>query len=148
MAPTLTQRTRKGKRKRIVQVGGAVGAGEAGGASRIRRPLALAAATTGRVPGSIDPSAMPQQAESVTRKLGHSPRPPCNTAVPLVQEETMAAGVTKKSGKGLRDGVISQLTTYWAVRPGHEEDLRAAVGRFAEALRNIGPAQTIRTGLR
>ncbi len=60
----------------------------------------------------------------------------------------MAAGVTKKSGKGLRDGVISELTTYWAVRPGHEEELRAAVGRFAEVLRNIGPAQTIRTGLR
>ncbi len=44
----------------------------------------------------------------------------------------MAAGVTKKSGKGLRDGVISELTTYWAVQPGHEEELRAAVGRFAE----------------
>jgi hypothetical protein len=65
-----------------------------------------------------------------------------------MQEETMASGVTKKSGKGLRDGVISELTTYWGVKPGHEEELRAAVGQFAEMLRNIAPADTIRTGLR
>jgi hypothetical protein len=34
------------------------------------------------------------------------------------------SAVSKKSGKGLRDGVISEPTTYWDVRPGHEEQLR------------------------
>jgi hypothetical protein len=34
------------------------------------------------------------------------------------------------------------------VKPGHEEELRAAVQRFAQTLRTSDPRDTIRTGLR
>lgn len=32
--------------------------------------------------------------------------------------------LSKKSGKGITDGVISELTAFFRVRPGHEEQLR------------------------
>jgi hypothetical protein len=53
-----------------------------------------------------------------------------------------------KSGKGLRDGVMSELTSFWDVKPGHEDALRAAVQRFADALRNAPLEETQKTGLR
>ena len=46
----------------------------------------------------------------------------------------MTSAVTTKSGKGLSDGVVSELATYWEVLPGHEDELRAATQRFADTL--------------
>ena len=34
--------------------------------------------------------------------------------------------LSKKSGKGISDGVVSELTTIFTVKPGHAEQLRAA----------------------
>jgi hypothetical protein len=60
----------------------------------------------------------------------------------------MTMAVTKRSGKGLRDGVISELAAYFDIRPGHDEKLRAAVRRFTEVVRGLDPETGIRTGLR
>ena len=60
----------------------------------------------------------------------------------------MTSAVSKKSGKGLSDGVISELAAYFDVLPGHNEELRAAVRRFTEAVRDLDPEMGIRTGLR
>jgi hypothetical protein len=54
----------------------------------------------------------------------------------------------KKSGKGNRDGVISELATFFEVIPGHEDELRAACQRLADGLRALGVAVNIKTGLR
>ncbi|MGW0211820.1 hypothetical protein ACWDZ8_40950 [Streptomyces sp. NPDC003233] len=56
--------------------------------------------------------------------------------------------ITKKAGKGLTDGVVSELATYFDVKPGHEEQAREAVAKFEEVLRATDPAETIKTGLR
>jgi hypothetical protein len=55
---------------------------------------------------------------------------------------------SKKSGKGLSDGVVSELATYWNVLPGHEDELRAATQRFADTLRQLPRDKNIHTGLR
>lgn len=60
----------------------------------------------------------------------------------------MTSAVSKRSGKGLSDGVISELAAYFDVLPGHDEELRAAVWRFTEAVRDLDPETGIRTGLR
>jgi hypothetical protein len=65
----------------------------------------------------------------------------------------MRSGVSKRSGKGrsgkgLRDGVISELAACFDVLPGHEEELRSAVRRFTEVVRDLDPDEGIRTGLR
>src|SRR6478752_5276936 len=52
------------------------------------------------------------------------------------QTEDMMTQFTKKSGKGLRDGVVSELFTIWDVKPGHEAELRAACERLATTLKN------------
>jgi hypothetical protein len=53
-----------------------------------------------------------------------------------------------KSGKGMRDGVVSELTAFFNVKPGHEDELRAACARFADSLRAVDVAATQKTGLR
>ncbi|GAA1288754.1 hypothetical protein GCM10009609_64740 [Pseudonocardia aurantiaca] len=60
----------------------------------------------------------------------------------------MTTTISKKSGKGLSDGVVSELATYWSVLPGHEDELRAATQRFADTLRGIDRDTNIHTGLR
>ncbi|MEF9904531.1 hypothetical protein [Streptomyces sp. P9-A2] len=60
----------------------------------------------------------------------------------------MTTTTNVKSGKGLSDGVISELATYWNVLPGHEDELRAATQRFADVLHQIPPDKNIHTGLR
>ncbi|MEU2423492.1 hypothetical protein ABZ619_21135 [Streptomyces sp. NPDC007851] len=60
----------------------------------------------------------------------------------------MTAVLTKKAGKGRTDGVVSELATYFHIKEGHEEEVRAAVQRFVAELRRQDPAQTIKTGLR
>ena len=56
--------------------------------------------------------------------------------------------LTKKSGKGQRDGVISELFTLWDVKPGHEAELRAATERLANVLKNAPLELNVQTGLR
>jgi hypothetical protein len=53
-----------------------------------------------------------------------------------------------KSGKGIRDRAVSELTAFFRVEPGHEEQLRAACERFADALREARPESHLKTGLR
>ena len=60
----------------------------------------------------------------------------------------MTTANSQKSGKGLSDGVVSELATYWNVLPGHEDELRAAAQRFADTLRGIDHEANIHTGLR
>ena len=55
---------------------------------------------------------------------------------------------TAKSGKGNRDGVISELATFYEVKPGHEEELRAACERLANTLKNAPLELNVQTGLR
>lgn len=60
----------------------------------------------------------------------------------------MTTTTNPKSGKGLSDGVVSELATYWNVLPGHEDELRAATVRFADLLRQVPQDKNIHTGLR
>jgi hypothetical protein len=60
----------------------------------------------------------------------------------------MTSAFSKQAGKGLSDGVTSEVATYFDVIPGHQEKLRAAVGRFTAAVRDLDPKSGIRTGLR
>ena len=55
---------------------------------------------------------------------------------------------TKKSGRGNSHGVISEVSAYMTVKPGHEEEARAACRRFGEMLRNSDPKEVQKTGLR
>ena len=60
----------------------------------------------------------------------------------------MTTAISKKSGKGVTDGVISEMAGFWDVLPGHEEELAAATQRMAEAVRGLDPETSIKTGLR
>ena len=64
------------------------------------------------------------------------------------QTEDKTVQYTRKSGKGLRDGVVSELFTIWDVKPGHEEELRAATERLANTLKNAPVELNVQTGLR
>ena len=55
---------------------------------------------------------------------------------------------SKKSGKGNNHGFISEVSTYLTVKPGHEEEARAACRRFGEMLRNSNSKDLQKTGLR
>ena len=55
---------------------------------------------------------------------------------------------TKKSGKGNSHGVISEVSAYMTVKPGHEEQARAAAFRFGEMLRKSDWKDLQKTGLR
>jgi hypothetical protein len=56
--------------------------------------------------------------------------------------------VTKKSGKGNSHGFVSEVSAYLTVKPGHEEEARAACRRFGDMLRNSDPKAVQKTGLR
>lgn len=56
--------------------------------------------------------------------------------------------LTKKSGKGLSHGVISELTAFFAVKPGHADELRAACERFNALLLNGDQKVIQKIGLR
>jgi hypothetical protein len=60
----------------------------------------------------------------------------------------MTTVLSKKSGKGITDGVISELATVWDILPGHEEDVRAATQRMMAAVHGLDPAVSASTGLR
>jgi hypothetical protein len=67
---------------------------------------------------------------------------------PTEQPEGNTTQFDRKSGKGLRDGVVSELFTIWDVKPGHEEELRAACERLATTLKNAPVELNVETGLR
>lgn len=56
--------------------------------------------------------------------------------------------ITKKSGKGKSHGVVSEVSAYMTVKPGHEEEARAAALRFGEMLKKSNWADIQKTGLR
>ena len=56
--------------------------------------------------------------------------------------------ITVKSGKGIRDGVVSELTVFFGVQPGHEDELRAACQRFTDGLHAASPESHLEVGLR
>lgn len=60
----------------------------------------------------------------------------------------MTIALSKKSGKGLSHGVVSELTAYFHVRPGHEEELREAVKRFKEKAQPKDTSVFEKVGLR
>jgi len=60
----------------------------------------------------------------------------------------MATQTTVKSGKGTSDGVVSELTTFFAVRSGHEQEMRAALERWSQYLHELGPDVHHKIGLR
>jgi hypothetical protein len=60
----------------------------------------------------------------------------------------MSGQVTKKSGKGGSHGVVTELSAYFTVKPGHEKELGAAALRFGGMLLKSDPKDVQRTGLR
>ena len=56
--------------------------------------------------------------------------------------------ITKKSGKGNSHGVVSEVSAYLTVKPGHEEEARAASLRFGEVLKKSNWKDIQKTGLR
>jgi hypothetical protein len=64
------------------------------------------------------------------------------------QPEENTTQFTAKSGKGKASGVVSELSLFWTVKPGHEQALRAALDRFADRVARIDPEVSMGTGLR
>jgi hypothetical protein len=53
-----------------------------------------------------------------------------------------------KSGLGLSDGVVSELASFWTVKPGHTEQLREATAAFAAHLHEMSVEESLKTSLR
>jgi hypothetical protein len=51
----------------------------------------------------------------------------------------MTTTLSKKSGKGLSNGMLSELSAFLRVKPGHAEQLEAAIQRFGAATHGSGP---------
>src|SRR5262245_55043005 len=66
------------------------------------------------------------------------------TAVESKEEITLS----KKSGKGTSDGVVSELTMFYTVKPGHAEQLRAAIQRHAAYFLGLDRKGRMKTGIR
>jgi hypothetical protein len=64
------------------------------------------------------------------------------------EDYKMSGQVTKKSGKGGSHGVVTELSAYFNVKPGHEKELSAAALRFGGMLLKSDPKDVQRTGLR
>lgn len=56
--------------------------------------------------------------------------------------------LSKKSGKGLSHGVSSELTAFFHIRPGHTEELVAAIQRFKEKAQPRDKSVFEKVGLR
>ncbi|HEX5690996.1 MAG TPA: hypothetical protein VFX76_13375 [Roseiflexaceae bacterium] len=63
-------------------------------------------------------------------------------------EEIMTTTINKKSGKGMINGVVSELTTFFHVQPGHEAAMREAIEMVNQQLQEMGPAVHRKMGLR
>ena len=64
------------------------------------------------------------------------------------EKHVMVVSVSQQSGKGLSDGLVSELTCLFTVKPGHAEQMRAAAERFVGVVRDTDQHTTHRTGLR
>lgn len=64
------------------------------------------------------------------------------------KESGTTGQITKKSGRGTSHGVISEVSVLLTVKPGHEEELRAACRRFGEILINSDWREVMKTGVR
>jgi len=60
----------------------------------------------------------------------------------------MSTTTNKKSGKGTSHGVASELTTFFTIKPGHTEEMRAACERFNTYLHGLDPLIAQKSGLR
>jgi hypothetical protein len=60
----------------------------------------------------------------------------------------MTITLSKKSGKGLSNGVMSEISAFFHVKPGHAEQLYAAIQRFGAAAHGLGPNARKSGGLR
>jgi len=63
-------------------------------------------------------------------------------------EEILTTTINKKSGKGMINGVVSELTTFFHVQPGHEAAMREAVEMVNQQLQEMGPEVHRKMGLR
>jgi hypothetical protein len=61
---------------------------------------------------------------------------------------TATDSITKKGGKGNTYGVVSEVSAFFHVKPGHADQLAAACGRFHQKLKNGPEAFHHRFGLR
>jgi hypothetical protein len=64
------------------------------------------------------------------------------------REATNTNQVTKQSGMGASAGVVSELSLFWTVKPGKEQELRGAIDRFIDRVGSLPPEVSIPTGLR
>lgn len=64
------------------------------------------------------------------------------------KESGTTGQTTKKSGKGSSHGVISEVSAYMTIKPGHEEQARAGALRFGEMLKHSNWEDVQKTGLR
>jgi hypothetical protein len=60
----------------------------------------------------------------------------------------MVVSLNQKSGKGMRDRQVSELTAFFTVKPGRAEALRGALQRFGAALDRADQKQRLKIGLR
>jgi hypothetical protein len=63
------------------------------------------------------------------------------------KESGTTGQTTKKSGKGSSHGVISEVSAYMTIKPGHEEQARAGALRFGEMLKHSNWEDVQKTGL-
>jgi hypothetical protein len=64
------------------------------------------------------------------------------------QTATETTRGTKQSGMGASAGVVSELSLFWTVKPGKEQELRGAIDRFIDRVGSLPPEVSIPTGLR
>ena len=62
------------------------------------------------------------------------------------QGATTNGQITTKSGKGMASGVVSELTTFWTVLPGHEEGVRAGIQLFLKRVHSLPPERSMSDG--
>jgi hypothetical protein len=60
----------------------------------------------------------------------------------------MVVALSKKSGKGLSDRQVSELSAFFTIKPGHADELDAAIQRFGAMARNLDPEKRLQIGLR
>jgi hypothetical protein len=73
-----------------------------------------------------------------------------NPGAPVTTKEKtgMVVSTNRKSGKGLGDGVVSELTVVFTITPGHEEQVRAACKHLMDVIRDTDARATEKSGLR
>jgi hypothetical protein len=63
-------------------------------------------------------------------------------------EHPMFSASMRKSGKGQRHGVVSELAAFYHVKPGHADAVREAIQQFREVIAKTDPKDLQRAGLR